>query len=269
MRIKDKKEWNKRVGNLFDPDSFFPLRISRSKLELFINCPRCFYLDKKHGVAQPQGAPFRLNLAVDLLLKKEFDYYRERQLPHPLFNKFDVQALPFAHPEVNAWRDTDEGGLKYKIPGYNVTLTGSIDDVWFDPKTGELIIAEYKATSKLVSPSIDTKWKIRYKRQVEVYQWLLRKNGFAVSNTAYFVYCNGIKDKDSFNKQLNFDMWLIPYEGNDSWVEETIVDAFKCLQSEKIPASNLFCDYCKYVSAVTKIVTPVKRVSPKVSIKLD
>ena len=36
------------------------------------------------------------------------------------------------------------------------------------------------------------------KRQMEIYQWLLRKNGFKVSDTGYFVYANGITDARSF-----------------------------------------------------------------------
>ncbi|MEK7077575.1 MAG: hypothetical protein AAB928_00560, partial [Patescibacteria group bacterium] len=63
----------RRSRNLFNPDSKTPFRLSRSKIDLFLNCPRCFYLDRRLGVAQPPGYPFALNSAVDKLLKKEFD----------------------------------------------------------------------------------------------------------------------------------------------------------------------------------------------------
>ena len=63
----------KRTRNLFDPTSKEPFRLSRSKIDLFISCPRCFYQDRRLGVAQPPGYPFNLNSAVDTLLKKEFD----------------------------------------------------------------------------------------------------------------------------------------------------------------------------------------------------
>jgi len=58
---------------LFDPDSDKPFALSRSKVELFQDCPRCFYLDRRLGIARPPGFPFNLNSAVDALLKTEFD----------------------------------------------------------------------------------------------------------------------------------------------------------------------------------------------------
>jgi len=62
----------------YQPAQDTPFRISRSKVDLFLNCPCCFYLDVRLGVKRPPGFPFNLNSAVDALLKKEFDHYRAR-----------------------------------------------------------------------------------------------------------------------------------------------------------------------------------------------
>ena len=51
-------------------------KLSRSKIDLFVECPRCFYLDNKLGVSRPKGPSFTLNIAVDALLKREFDTHR-------------------------------------------------------------------------------------------------------------------------------------------------------------------------------------------------
>ncbi len=85
---------------------------------------------------------------------------------------------------------------------------------------------------------------------MEVYQWLLRNNGYKVSDTGYFVYCNGQTDRKAFDGKLEFDVTLINYKGNDSWVEKAIKDAHKCLNSDKIPKAGAECDYCSYVSAI-------------------
>ena len=53
------------------------IKISRSKIDLFLECPRCFYLDVVKKIKRPPGFPFNLNNAVDMLLKKEFDRHRE------------------------------------------------------------------------------------------------------------------------------------------------------------------------------------------------
>ena len=84
-----------RKGNLYDHQPTMPFRLSRSKTDLFINCPRCFYFDRKLSVAQPPGYPFALNSAVDKLLEKEFDIHRVNGTKHPLCDKYGIDAIPF------------------------------------------------------------------------------------------------------------------------------------------------------------------------------
>ena len=68
----------------------------------------------------------------------------------------------------------------------------------------------------------------------------------------YFVYCNGVIDKKAFDARLEFDIKLIPYTGDDSWVEKTIHDAIDCLKSDTLPSSGPDCDFCAYRAAVRK-----------------
>lgn len=244
-----------RIRNLYDPDCADFYKISRSKLDLFIKCPRCFYLDRRLGVGQPPGYPFNLNSAVDALLKKEFDYYRAQQQPHPLLLENNINAIPFQHPKMDEWRDSLRRGIQYQVPNTNIILTGGVDDVWIDTKTEKLIIVDYKATSKNEPVTLDADWQMGYKRQAEVYQWLFRQNGFAVSDTAYFVYCNGRTDTESFNKKLEFDVALLPYIGNTDWVEKTVSLAYKCLRADAIPPHADSCDYCQYILAVNNLTS--------------
>ncbi len=254
--LKEQKSFSgyrgQRVRNLYDPLAIKPFKISRSKLELFLRCSRCFYLDRRLGVGQPPGYPFSLNNAVDALLKKEFDRYREEQKPHPLCVENGIEAIPFKHDDMDRWRDSLHAGVQYVVPNTNLMLCGGLDDIWINPNTKELMVVDYKATSKASEVSLDADWQIGYKRQAEIYQWLLRKNGFAVSDTAYFVYCNGKADKESFNKQLHFDVSLLPYKGNDSWVERVVAQVYHCLQEDVIPPATDTCDYCQFFIGVKK-----------------
>lgn len=234
----------KRTRNIFDPVSKEPFRLSRSRLDNFLRCPRCFYLDRRLGVDQPPGYPFSLNNAVDTLLKKEFDIHRKAKTQHPLMQHYGIDAVPFQHEKMDEWRNTFKG-VQYLHEPSNFLVTGAIDDIWVNPE-GEIMVVDYKATSKEGEVSLDAKWQDGYKRQMEFYQWLLRKNGFTVSDTGYFVYVNGKTDVDAFDSKLEFDVKIIPYTGSDEWVEDALMRAKQCLSADAIPESHDDCDFCLY-----------------------
>jgi hypothetical protein len=82
---------------------------------------------------------------------------------------------------------------------------------------------------------------------MEFYQWLLRGRGLEVSKRGYFVYCNGDRSQPRFDARLRFKIKLIPYDGNDNWVDDTLIRLRQLLESEYLPASNSACDYCTFV----------------------
>ena len=226
-------------------------KLSRSKIDLFLECPRCFYLDRRLGVGRPPGYPFALNSAVDALLKQEFDIHRAKGTKHPLIERYGVDAQPISHEKLDKWRNNFTG-VQFLHEPTNLLIFGAIDDLWQNSQ-GEYIVVDYKATAKAEEiTELDKDWHEEYKRQMEVYQWLLRKNGYKVSGTGYFVYCNGIADAEAFDQKLEFRVNLIPYKGDDSWVEQTIYDIHKCLNNEEIPEPSPDCDYCRYIEAVNK-----------------
>ncbi len=227
------------------PKSKTPFAVSRSKIDLFRECPRCFYLDQRHGIKRPDGYPFTLNVAVDELLKKEFDILRESGNPHPLMEEYEITAVPFKHIDLGLWRDSLKNGIKYHDPEINLIIRGGIDDVWINPD-GELHIVDYKATSKQGDVSLDAQWQDGYKRQVEVYQWLFRKNGFKTSNIAYFVYANGSTKPDRFDARLEFEISIISYTGDDSWIPQTLTHLYACLMAPFTPDASALCTYCAY-----------------------
>jgi CRISPR/Cas system-associated exonuclease Cas4 (RecB family) len=238
----------RRTRNIYDPASPVPYKLSRSKLELFLECSRCFYLDRRLGINRPEGFPFTLNKAVDTLLKKEFDIHRANGEPHPLMRKYSIDAIPFMHDNLNVWRDNFTG-VQYLHQPTNLLIFGAIDDVWVN-RQGELMVVDYKATSTSKEITLEEDYRSSYKRQMEIYQWLLRQNGFKVSDTGYFVYVNGRTDKKAFDAKLEFDVQILSYSGRDNWIPKTILDAKNCLDSPAIPKASLNCAYCPYVEAV-------------------
>lgn len=233
-----------RSKNTYTPGSVTPFKLSRSKIELFERCPRCFYLDRRYGIGQPPPAPYTLNSAVDGLLKKEFDAHRAAATRHPLQEHYGIDAVPYDHQDIGSWRENFEGVRTHHRPT-NFIVFGAVDDVWQNTG-GELHVVDYKATAKDSEINLDADWQIGYKRQVEIYQWLLRQNGHSVSDTAYFVYVNGRKDKQAFDGKLEFDVHLLPYQGSADWVEGALARIKKLLENDALPDSSPQCEYCQY-----------------------
>ena len=169
---------------LFGPKPDKPFKVSRSGLELHLECPRCFYLNHRLGIRRPSGPPFTINSLVDRLLKKEFDRHRASGTAHPLMHQYGVDAVPFQHPQVHEWRKNFKGIQHYHAPT-NLIVTGAVDDLWINPAS-EVIVVDYKTTAKSGDITIDANWQMAYKRQMEIYQWLLSRQGLDVSRRTLF-----------------------------------------------------------------------------------
>jgi len=216
-------------------------KISRSKIELSLECPRCFWLDVKKSVKRPPPAPYTINNAIDWLLKQEFDIYRAKGEPHPIMIKNKVEAIPFDHPNLNTWRHNFTGVQASHKPT-DFLVFGAVDDVWINPKK-ELIVVDYKATGANQHQIYDS-----YKRQMEIYQWLLRGNDFPVAEIGYFVFAktNKAEGFGHGTAALSFDIFVEPQKGDVSWIETALQNARKIYDSETAPESSKECIYCTY-----------------------
>lgn len=210
-----------------------------------MECPRCFWLYVGKGINRPSGFPFTINNAIDFLLKKEFDEHRKAGTAHYLIQREKIDAVPFMHENIDKWRHNFTG-IQYEHQKSGFLVFGAVDDIWIDKK-GELMVIDYKASGAQKGELYDS-----YKRQMEIYQWLLRHNGFIVKNRGYFVYARVDKEKGFAGGDLHFTMDVQPYDGNDVWVEERIMEAKKCL-SEPMPIADAECGYCKYRDRIKDI----------------
>lgn len=222
-----------------------------------MQCPRCLWLDARQKIGRPSSPPFQINKAIDELYKKEFDAYRAKAEPHPLMVDNQINAVPYQHTELDKWRQNFIGVGTLHEPT-NLYIFGAVDDVWVND-AGELIVVDYKATSKNAEITLDADWQKMYKRQMEIYQWLLRANGFKVSDTGYFVYTNARMDLDGFNDRLEFRTKVIAHTGKADWVDSTLKDIKACLEGDMPPVGRQVmdptkpCEFCEYAKARTQL----------------
>ena len=248
-----------RTSSCYSPHQKEDFKISRGKFSNFLTCKRCFYLDRVKGLDPPGTPGWTLNETTDLLLKKEFDYCRERQIPHRLFIENHLSnVVPFDHPEIDNWRDSLHKGLMLRHKDTNIILTGGVDDIWQHNISKKLIIVDYKSQAKLgivdKQDYLEDPYHEAYKIQMDFYAYLLFGMGFDIHQTSYFLVCNAKRDDQEFNKRMNFDEYLVPYDWNIDWINNKIDEMINLMNSSQVPEQNLSCKNCAYSEQYAKII---------------
>ena len=248
-----------RVSSCYSPNQKEDFKISRGKFSNFLTCKRCFYLDRVKGLDPPGTPGWTLNETTDLLLKKEFDYCRERQIPHRLFIENELSnVVPFDHPEIDNWRDSLHKGLMLRYKDTNIILTGGVDDIWQHNISKQLIIVDYKSQAKLgrvdKQDYLEDPYHEAYKIQMDFYAYLLSGMGFDVHQTSYFLVCNAKRDDQEFKKRMNFDEYLVPYNWNIDWIDNKIDEMVNVMNDKQVPEQNLSCKNCAYSEQYAKVI---------------
>ena len=216
-----------------------PLKISRANLQLMKECPRCFWLYKHKGIQRPQGYPYTLSIAVDQLLKAEFDIYRERGVLHPALAGHDglAQAKLFPDAEQLAkWRNNFEG-LRYYNQNLDAELFGAIDDILEFPD-GSLAVVDYKSSGAKEITVYDD-----YQMQMDVYTHILEELGHQTPRKAYFVFYQ-VDKTDGFKGRLPFRAEIREVVADPSYVPELFSQAVALARSDTPPAQHSQCQYC-------------------------
>lgn len=218
------------------------IKLSRTKLELSLECPRCFWLDLNKNLRRPPPAPYTINSAIDSLLKAEFDVHRKNGTAHSIMEKYQLDAIPYNCAEITEWRN-NFSGVRFEHRPTGFLVYGAIDDVWIN-SAKELIVVDYKATGAKEHKIYDS-----YRRQMEIYQWLFKQNGFRVSQTGYFLFARVNKANGFADGKLSFDLFLEPVAGDTGWIEGALAGAREILDGT-VPPSNPGCPYCQFAAGI-------------------
>ena len=247
---------------MYKPNQTKDFKISRSRFDDFMTCPRCFYLKVNRGFMSPSTPGWTLNTLTDTLLKKEFDECREKQIPHRIMTKYNLEYLvPYASEKIkdkngndklliDEWRDSLHYGIKHRFKDTNIILQGGVDDIWFNTKSKELVIADYKSQHKKEGVSQETyfedPYKEGYQRQLDYYAYILKGMGYEVSTDAYFYICNAKEVDEGFHGKMLFDEVLIHYKIKTDYLEDEIQKMIDVMNSTEIPNSHESCENCAY-----------------------
>ena len=276
----------KRHRGKFDPDNPNPYELSRSRVENFLKCKACFWLEQIQKVKPPEMPSFTINTTTDILLKRDSDSVRGKSTL-PIWKEAGLgHMIPFDHEDLEKWTNSLQYGLNDSYfntihKETNIKLGGGIDDVYLNTQTDQIHLVDYKSQAQgtrspdkyEVKPSsIDDPWKIGYKRQMDMYVWIARQKGFNVSNTGYFVYVDAqhkdiegmLDEKNPSIAWLKFNAVIIPYEADPSWVEPTLFEIKDFLMNQSsipnhTPKGDDFsgCDLGRYINETIEALKSV------------
>lgn len=221
--------------------------LSRWQLDLFSKCPRCFWLLKRHGVKQPEGYPLALNIAMDHVLKAEFDVHRAAGTPHPLMTAHSIPAKLFRDvKKLQEWRNNFQG-LRWTDPATGYTLFGAVDDILEFPD-GSLAVLDYKSSGAKEATLYPD-----YQLQMDVYTFLLQQLGYKTAPRAFFAFFLAIKD-GGFNGRLPFRGTILEVSPQPERIPALFAQAVALAQSDRMPPIGSACDVCRWFTQAGPIV---------------
>jgi len=212
------------------------MRLSPSTLNVFKECPKCFWLEHAKDIHRPRGIFPSLPGGMDLLIKKYFDKYRNvGKLPPELEGKIDCQLFP-DQELLNKWRSW-RSALAYEDPQSGAVLSGMLDDLGVKDK--KYVPLDYKTRGFDVKEGGEE----FYRNQMNCYALLLRENGMPIAGHAYLLYY--IPKEVAERGMTRFDVVPKRMDVNADDALKTVRDAVALLNGP-MPKDHSECQYCAW-----------------------
>ena len=211
------------------------IKLSPSTLNLFLECPRCFWLHINERIHRPRGIFPSLPGGMDGVIKVYFDKYREKnELPPEIRGKVEGALMPDLGL-LNKWRNW-RTGLEYRDESLGVTLFGALDDCLQDGKY--YLPLDYKTRGYPPREGDSEKY---YGNQINSYALLLEENGYPAGKSGYLVYYFPKEVKEE--GVVNFNIEIVKLQIDTKRAKDVLKDAMKLL-SGPIPPHHSECEYC-------------------------
>lgn len=213
------------------------LLLSPSSLNLYLECPRCFWLYKAQKIHRPRGPMSSLPSGLDLLIKKYFDRYRAiGKLPPEIEGK--VKGELFENQEMlDNWRDWRKSLIRYEDQGLNAVLRGALDECFV--LDGAYIPVDYKTRGFDLKKDSEK----YYRNQLNCYTLLLEANGYQHLSFAYLLFYIPREVKE--DGIIKFDIEPREVKTYPQEAKVTFEQAAKLLRGPAPPSDSL-CEFCSW-----------------------
>ncbi len=211
--------------------------LSNSRLGLYTECPRCFWLDMNAGIKRPDTIFPSLPGGLDLQFKRYFDQFRAKDdLPPEVKGKLPGKLLSDIGT-INRWRDWRRG-IRYSPPWAEVELMGALDECLVDPADFYYPL-DYKTRG--YAPNANTHGY--YQDQMNFYTLLLEGNGLKTKRLAYLLYYHPVEVKE--HGLIQFEISVQEVQTDPEAAERLVRDALAVLNNPAPPSATA-CGFCKW-----------------------
>ncbi len=229
-------------------------KFSKSSLSLLKDCPRCFWLHFNKKIKHPSTIFPSLPSGMDAILKKHFDSYRERdELPPELQAlEKDATGTSSAAPrqaesgsgniklfpdkkQLSIWQNNFKG-IQWKDDKGNLFM-GAVDDLL--TKDRKIIVMDFKTRG---FPKKDDTAAL-YQDQLDIYNFLLRKNGFETEDYGYLIFYHPLEVARSGDVIFHKDLVKMKVDVKNA--EKIFARAVEVLEGP-MPKSSEDCGHCKW-----------------------
>ncbi len=210
--------------------------LSHTSLNLLRDCPRCFWIQFNRGIKRPNGIFPSLPSGMDKILKAHFDSFRDRGLLPPELKELKDVKLFDDKRLLEVWRNNRKG-IEWVDEEGNV-LRGAVDNIL--QKGNNLIVLDFKTRGFPLHEDTHE----HYQDQLDIYNFLLRKNGWKTENYAYLLFYHPEKVEEE-DGDVAFHTDLIKVDISVRNAEKIFRRAVEILKGG-MPDCGEECEFCKW-----------------------
>jgi len=230
MRLQIMEKENQNIKNQI-------VYLSPSKLNLFQECPLCFWLHVVKGIHRPEGVSSTLPRGMDNLIKKYFDKYRAiGKMPPEIEGKVEEKLFE-DQKMLNNWRDWRNTKLKYEDKNLNVILRGGLDECFV--LNDAYIPVDYKTRGFALKEDSEK----YYQNQLDCYTLLLEANGYKHLSFGYLIFY--IPQEIKENGVVKFSIEPVKVKTNPKEAKRIFEEAVRILRGP-VPKSHSQCKFCSW-----------------------
>jgi len=210
------------------------IKLSPTSLNLFLECPRCFWLYINKGMKRPSIPVATITTGLDRVIKEYFNHYRAKGILPPLLGNKVPGKLISNLPK--------KGWLEFRDDKIESVLGGYLDECLH---LGNNFYAALDHKTRGAKPESTHR---AHQFQMDTYTFLLEENGLPTKRVAYLIYYIP-KAVQIVERAIEFEAVPVEIKTNPGYAKEVFYAAISVLK-KSIPLPHQDCGFCQWTATL-------------------